>query len=280
MSRSQLELKMNLENIQRVDPFAMDILHSSSQVAFYVHSEETEWEKTSLEGTFFIYNRTTQPQYSIFVTNRLRTNCVIQPITENMDFQSAPPFLIYRNDEMKKFGLWFSNILECYRFGEIIKNLIIHNEISDMRKILGNTSKDNFSAARAALTKLPFIKAFDQNDNETSSVSSNSSLNDFLISPNLSIDAEIISIDFPEKESIFESIVRPIARVTPSKPVLWLPTKFVSSYVQQDLSQEFSDKTEPLSQMQMMEALTYLIKNDIGFGKKLHEAYLMAREST
>lgn len=272
MSRSQLEFKMNLENIQKIDPFAKEILHSSSQVAFYVHSEETEWEKTSLEGTFFIYNRTIQPHFSIFVTNRLRSNFVVQLITENMDFQSAPPFLLYRNDEMKRFGLWFSNTLESYKFGEIIKSLIIHNEIPDMTEILG--TQDNFSAAKAALSRLPFIKAFDQTDKESSSASSNSSLTDFFISPNLSIDAEIISIDFPEKESILEDFVRPIARVTPSKPVLWLPTKFVSSMQPQD----FLDKAEPLSQMQMMEAVSYLIKNDLEFGKKLHEAYLMARE--
>lgn len=271
MAMSQLELKMNLENIKRVDPFAKDIIHSSSQVAFYVHSEETKWEKTTLEGTFFIYNRTTQPKFSFFVTNRLRTNYVIQSITENMDFQSASPFLLYRNDEMKKFGLWFSNTLECYSFGEVIKHLIIHNEIPSMSKILGNTSKDNLSAAKAALTKLPFIKAF-----ETSSISSNSSLNDFLVSPNLSIDAEITSIDFPERESIFESFVKPIAKVTPSKPVLWLPTKFVSS----NNGTDDLDKAEPLSQMQMMEAMSFLIKNDLGFGKKLHEAYLMTRELT
>lgn len=293
MSRSQFELKMNLENIQRVDPFAKDIIvHSASHVAFYVFCEENQWEKTNLEGSFFIYNRTTEPQYSIFITNRLRTNFVIQPVTTSMNFQSAPPFLLYRNDEMKKLGLWFSNTLECNHIGEIINGFINQNEIAE-NKILrksASSSKDtmdSFEAAKAALANLPFMKGFLQNESLSSS---NSSLNDFLISPNLSIEAEISSIDYPDKDATLESFIRPVARITPSsKPGLWLPTMFMSSSTrisenqqqqQRELDQPILDKAKPLTQVQMMEAMSYLIKNDVGFGKKLHEAYLMSQEFT
>lgn len=265
MYPSHLEAKMNLKNIQLVDSSATEIINSASQVAYYVQSEDGQWEKTNLDGTFFIYERTGRPQYSIFITNRVRTNFVVQPITRKMDFKSASPFILYRNEDMKRFGIWFSDTLESYGVGELI-NLILQHEIPE----------DSFSAARAALAKLPPIrKAFD-----TSSVSSNSSLTDFQISPNLSIDAEIISIDFPEKDFTSETSVRPIARITPSKPNLWLPTMFVSSNTSiVEPPQQFLDKADALSQMQLMEAMAYLIKNDIEFGKKLYDAYIMTRES-
>lgn len=265
MYPSDLETKINLKNIQQFDASATEIITSASQVAFYVQSVDGQWEKTNLDGTFFIYERTAKPQYSIFITNRLRTNFVTQPITKKMDFQSASPFFLYRNDEMKKFGIWFSDTLKFNHAAEII-NLIIQHEIPE----------DSFSAAKAALAKLPLRKAFD-----TSSFSSNSSLTDFQISPNLSIDAEIISIDFPEKDYTSETIVRPIARITPSKPVLWLPSMFESSNASiVQPPQQFLDKTDPLSQMQLIAAMSYLIKNDVEFCKKLYDAYLMSREST
>lgn len=103
-----------------------------------------------------------------------------------------------------------------------------------------------------------------------------------------------------------------ISTVTPAKPALLLPTMFVSpssgiknnnniistskensnnippvqqqqqqKQVKQQQQQKHSNqdlmglaKPEPLTQSQLLQAMSYLIKNDPGFVKKLHEAYL------
>jgi len=48
--------RMNLSAIKKIDPYAKEIVDSSSHVAFYTfNSAQNEWEKTDVEGAFFIY---------------------------------------------------------------------------------------------------------------------------------------------------------------------------------------------------------------------------------
>lgn len=74
-----------------------------------------------------------------------------------------------------------------------------------------------------------------------------------------------------------------------TKPALMLPTMFsvkqnstdkggksiLQSTIPEPLDQsDVPDKPEPLTQSQLLQAMSYLIKNDTDFVKKLHEAYL------
>lgn len=121
----QSEMRMNLAAIKRVDPYAKDIVDSSAHVAFYTfNSEETEWEKTDVEGAFFIYSRNAEPYYSIFINNRLNTNSLVEPIAGQLELQSQPPFLLYRNERSRIRGFWFYNKTECVRIGKLVEKLI------------------------------------------------------------------------------------------------------------------------------------------------------------
>lgn len=121
----QSELRMNLAAIKRVDPYAKDIVDSSAHVAFYTfNSEETEWEKTDVEGAFFIYSRNAEPYHSIFINNRLNTNSLVEPITLHIELQSQPPFLLYRNERNRIRGFWFYNKSECDRIGELVEQIV------------------------------------------------------------------------------------------------------------------------------------------------------------
>lgn len=121
----QSELRMNLAAIKRVDPYAKAIIDSSAHVAFYTfNADDTEWEKTDVEGAFFIYSRTAEPLYSIFINNRLNTNSLVEPIAGQLELQSQPPFLLYRNERSRIRGFWFYNKTECDRIGELVEKLI------------------------------------------------------------------------------------------------------------------------------------------------------------
>lgn len=116
---------MNLAAIKRVDPYAKDIIDSSAHVAFYTfNAEDTEWEKTDVEGAFFVYSRNAEPFHSIFINNRLNTNSLVEPITAHIELQSQPPFLLYRNERSRIRGFWFYNRTECDRIGELVERIV------------------------------------------------------------------------------------------------------------------------------------------------------------
>ncbi|TMW54640.1 hypothetical protein DOY81_000171 [Sarcophaga bullata] len=117
--------RMNLAAIKKVDPYAKDIVDTSSHVAFYIfNSEQNEWEKTDVEGAFFIYSRNAQPFHSIFINNRLNTTSFVEPITSQLELQAQAPFLLYRNERSRIRGFWFYNSLECDRISKLVSQLV------------------------------------------------------------------------------------------------------------------------------------------------------------
>lgn len=147
MNKEETEkLRMNLVAIQKVDPYAKEILDSSPHVAYY-NFRDTEWEKTEIEGnaklleianytnlswslcfpgSFFVYSRVAEPFHSIFINNRLNTNSLVEPII-NLELQEQPPFLLYRNQRSAISGFWFYSMDDCVRIHKLIEKLIKKN---------------------------------------------------------------------------------------------------------------------------------------------------------
>lgn len=124
MADKTSELRMNLAAIKRVDPYAKDILDNSAHVAFYTFNpDETEWEKTDIEGAFFVYSRNAEPYHSVFIHNRLNTNSLVEPITAGIELQNQTPFLLYRNERHRIRGFWFYNRIECDRISELVERI-------------------------------------------------------------------------------------------------------------------------------------------------------------
>ncbi|XP_034478111.1 mRNA-decapping enzyme 1B [Drosophila innubila] len=121
--------RMNLSAIKKIDPYAKEIVDSSSHVAFYTfNSDQNEWEKTDVEGAFFIYHRNAEPFHSIFINNRLNTTSFVEPITGSLELQSQPPFLLYRNERSRIRGFWFYNSEECDRISSLVNSLLLNKE--------------------------------------------------------------------------------------------------------------------------------------------------------
>lgn len=118
---------MNLAAVKKYDPYAKDIIDTSSHVAFYTfNSDLNKWEKTNVEGAFFVYSRNAESYRSIFVNNRLNTSNLVEPITSEIEIQSQPPFLLYRNERTKIRGFWFYNLTECNRIAEFVTRLVVN----------------------------------------------------------------------------------------------------------------------------------------------------------
>lgn len=124
MADKTSEQRMNLAAIKRVDPYAKDIIDNSAHVAFYTFNpDETEWEKTDIEGAFFVYRRNAEPYHSVFINNRLNTNSLVEPITAGIELQNQTPFLLYRNERNRIRGFWFYNRNECDRISELVERI-------------------------------------------------------------------------------------------------------------------------------------------------------------
>lgn len=130
------EARMNLAAIKRVDPYVKEIIDNSAHVAFYTFNpDETEWEKTDIEGAFFVYSRNAEPYHSVFINNRLNTNSLVEPVTAGIELQNQTPFLLYRNERNRIRGFWFYNRTECDRISELMEKIAKNAEpLSESQK--------------------------------------------------------------------------------------------------------------------------------------------------
>uniref|UniRef100_A0A6I8P6R6 5'-(N(7)-methylguanosine 5'-triphospho)-[mRNA] hydrolase n=1 Tax=Ornithorhynchus anatinus TaxID=9258 RepID=A0A6I8P6R6_ORNAN len=101
---------ISLAALQRHDPYINRIVDVASQVALYTFGHRaSEWEKTDVEGTLFVYTRSASPKHGFTIMNRLSMENRTEPITKDLDFQLQDPFLLYRNARREKlflFGPW------------------------------------------------------------------------------------------------------------------------------------------------------------------------------
>ncbi|XP_069101394.1 mRNA-decapping enzyme 1B-like [Argopecten irradians] len=113
------EGRMNLAALQQRDPYITEIIDTASQVALYSFSSvANEWEKTSIEGSLFLYQRSAAPTHGFMILNRLGLKNLIEPISKELEFQQQDPFLLYRNAKAI-YGIWFYDKEECTRIGQV-----------------------------------------------------------------------------------------------------------------------------------------------------------------
>lgn len=94
------ETRMNVAALKRVDPYVKDILDTATHVALYSFNEDnSEWDKTEVEGALFVYSRNGEPFHSIVIMNRYYTfsliYCIIVVPQSIVIFISKQHFLDY-----------------------------------------------------------------------------------------------------------------------------------------------------------------------------------------
>ncbi|KAG0306460.1 hypothetical protein BGZ99_001760, partial [Dissophora globulifera] len=109
---------VNLSVLQRHDPHISDILDSSSHVVVYKFDEDSQaWTKKGVEGTMFVFKRTTLPSYGFFIMNRLGLDNFMADLTGDMALQLTSDYIIYR-DEKDIHGIWIYEPTDRDRIGE------------------------------------------------------------------------------------------------------------------------------------------------------------------
>nr|SVE80156.1 EOG090X07B6 [Daphnia magna] len=119
------DTRVNLAALKRVDPYAVEIVETGTQVAIYkFNSQSNEWEKTDVEGTLFLYARSGDPRHGFVVMNRLSTENLVEPITRDLEIQLQAPFLLYKNAKLSITGVWFYEESECTRIAQKLEALV------------------------------------------------------------------------------------------------------------------------------------------------------------
>ncbi|KAF9902596.1 hypothetical protein EC991_004769 [Linnemannia zychae] len=109
---------VNLSVLQRHDPHISDILDSSSYVVVYKFDEDSQaWTKKGVEGTMFVFRRSTLPYYGFFIMNRLGIDNMMADLTADMALQLTSDYIIYR-DERDIHGIWVYEPTDRDRIGE------------------------------------------------------------------------------------------------------------------------------------------------------------------
>ncbi|KAF9356854.1 hypothetical protein BGX26_004626 [Mortierella sp. AD094] len=97
---------VNLSVLQRHDPHISDIIDSSSHVVVYKFDEDSQtWTKKNVEGTMFVFKRSTAPSYGFFIMNRLGLENLMADLTGDMALQLTSDYIIYRAGE-DIHGIW------------------------------------------------------------------------------------------------------------------------------------------------------------------------------
>nr|CAG4641740.1 EOG090X07B6 [Eurycercus lamellatus] len=136
------DTRINLAALKRVDPYAVEIVETGTQVAIYKFNSQTnEWEKTDVEGTLFLYARSGDPRHGFVVMNRLSTENLVEPITKDLEIQLQAPFLLYKNAKFAITGVWFYEESECTRIAQKLEALV--KEESQRRRPSALQDKSN-----------------------------------------------------------------------------------------------------------------------------------------
>ncbi|KAG0257388.1 hypothetical protein BG011_004006 [Mortierella polycephala] len=109
---------VNLSVLQRHDPHISDIIDSSSYVVVYKFDEDSQaWTKKGVEGTMFVFKRSTLPSYGFFIMNRLGLDNLMADLTADMALQLTTDYIIYRDDK-DIHGIWIYEPTDRDRIGE------------------------------------------------------------------------------------------------------------------------------------------------------------------
>nr|CAG4642856.1 EOG090X0FII [Evadne anonyx] len=144
------DTRVNLAALKRVDPYAVEIVETGTQVAIYKFNSKTnEWEKTDIEGTLFLYTRSGDPKHGFVVMNRLSTENLVEPITKDLEIQLQTPFLLYKNAKrlvpVEINGVWFYEESECTRIAKKLELLVKEESTRQRSKVQEKSDVDILS---------------------------------------------------------------------------------------------------------------------------------------
>ncbi|CAE6366025.1 unnamed protein product [Rhizoctonia solani] len=118
----------NLKVIQRHDP---DIICIWDQVPYVMLMQysATQWSKTSVEGSLFLFDRRGSPRYGFFILNRSSSHNYMHLLTPEDNLEVLESYVIFRAKGSKDapvMGLWASDPDHRNHLGKTLLDLHAH----------------------------------------------------------------------------------------------------------------------------------------------------------
>ncbi|KAI8827016.1 uncharacterized protein EV422DRAFT_22075 [Fimicolochytrium jonesii] len=131
-------LAANLSVLRRHDAAINGVLDSSSHVVVYDFDPGNKsWTKKGIEGTLFVFQRSVEPFYGLFVMNRLGLENLSVMLNSDMEVTLLQEFVIYRQPDDSVQGLWMYETSDRTR---IVKTLTTYTERSAPRNHTPNVN--------------------------------------------------------------------------------------------------------------------------------------------
>ncbi|CAE6429484.1 unnamed protein product [Rhizoctonia solani] len=142
----------NLKVIQRHDP---DIICIWDQVPYVMLMQysSTQWSKTSVEGSLFLFDRRGSPRYGFFILNRSSSHNYMHLLTPDDNLEVLESYVIFRAKGSKDapvMGLWASDPDHRNHLGKTLLDLHAHIKSGSTEAFYNNS--DVFSADQSQLT--------------------------------------------------------------------------------------------------------------------------------
>ncbi|KAJ3373362.1 mRNA-decapping enzyme 1A [Allomyces arbusculus] len=122
MSKEDLKLQANLNVLRRKDPRITSIVDSTPHVVQYEFADGS-WRKRNIEGTMFLFRRSTRPHFGLFIMNRMSTSNYLLPLTKALAFKVNGDYLMYQTDTGDITGIWFFEGKDRDRFFEQVTEM-------------------------------------------------------------------------------------------------------------------------------------------------------------
>ncbi|KAG0263160.1 hypothetical protein DFQ27_001904 [Actinomortierella ambigua] len=111
---------VNLSVLKRHDPNIAEIIDTSSYVVVYQFDEASQsWTKKGVEGTMFVFTRTTSPSFGFYIMNRLSIENFMVDLTGDLALQLTSDYIIY-SDEQNIHGIWVYEPQDRDRIGKCL----------------------------------------------------------------------------------------------------------------------------------------------------------------
>ncbi|XP_052090278.1 mRNA-decapping enzyme 1B-like [Mytilus californianus] len=243
------EGRMNLAALQQRDPYITDIVDTASQVALYsFSSKSSEWERTEIEGSLFVYKRSASPTHGFMILNRLGLTNQIEPITKDLEFQLQDPFVLYRNSKAI-YGIWFYDKDECARIGQMINSFLqvaieSHTTKTALRNRRASESDTMHDVMSGATRQVNIMQMLSKAQDEYDKSKKKPDPKPFIDNPNASAtkSSDLIR-PRPVKAGTEESDVDSNQNARPSSGPLTLETLFRNASMQQNQDQRIRSQT-------------------------------------
>lgn len=145
--------------LKKYDQNSAGIIATAPLAAAYVFDKEIErWEKLNCEGILFLYRKTYEPNYNLFLLNRLNNSHLYQPINRHLKLQVENSYLLFKNESGTIYGFWIFDKKYFNKICDEIKRILCNMNLHSYR--LNSSGKNQEVSKMLQKTEEEYLKAY------------------------------------------------------------------------------------------------------------------------